>query len=104
MLVLMIVVMFMVMMMLVFVLMVVHVLADLLLAVHGHAHVGAGDAALHGGLGGEGHAGQIQAVQLFDKGRLVGQQFQQRRGEHIAGRAHGALDIEHFHERISSCV
>ena len=49
----------------------VHVAADLLLAVHRHRHVGAGDAALHRRLGGHLHAGQAQAVHPVQERRLV---------------------------------
>ena len=51
-----------------------YVVADLLLPVYRHRHMGAGDAAFDGRGGGYRHTGQAQAVHLLQKGRLVVQQ------------------------------
>ena len=44
-----------------------HVVAFLLFPAHGDRHLGAGDAALHSGLGGEHHPRQAQAVHALHK-------------------------------------
>ena len=44
-----------------------HVVAFLLFPAHGDGHLGAGDAALHSGLGGEHHPRQAQAVHALHK-------------------------------------
>ena len=42
-------------------------------------------------------AGDSEAVQLGDGGIPVGQEFQQRPGEHVAGRAHRTVEVERLH-------
>jgi hypothetical protein len=88
--------MIMVMIVMVFMVMVMNVLGFFLLAVHGHLHVGARNAALDGLLRFHMHAGQAQAVHFFNESLFVGNQFQQRRHQHIARRAHGAFQIQGF--------
>ena len=80
--------------MLMSVVMAVVVVALLLHAVHGDGDMSPGDAALHGGGAGHPNARQPQAVELPEKGRRVRQQLQQRGGEHIAGGAHAAVQIQ----------
>ena len=95
------VVMIVVMIVMVFMVMAVmmrmNVLGFFLFAVHGHLHVGARNAALDSLLRFHMHAGQAQAVHFFNESLFVGNQFQQRRHQHIARRAHGAFQIEGFH-------
>ena len=79
----------------------VRMLFALFLTVHGHAQVRARDAALDRPLGAKFHARQPQRVQLGNKSVAVVQQLQQRRRQHIARRAHRAVQIECFH-RVSS--
>lgn len=83
-----------VMMVRMIVVMAVVVVALLLHAVHGDGDMSPGDAALHGGGAGHPNARQPQAVELPEKGRRVRQQLQQRGGEHIAGGAHAAVQIQ----------
>ena len=73
----------------------------LFLTVHHHAQVRARDAALDRPLGAKFHTRQPQPVQLGDKRAAVVQQLQKRRRQHIARRAHRAVQIECFH-RVSS--
>ena len=75
----------------------VHILAFLLLPVDGDRHMGAGDAALYRGLGGELHPGDAQAVHAPDKLLRLGMKLQQSGGQHIAGSAHVAFQIQCFH-------
>ena len=74
-----------------------HVVAFLLFPAHGDGHLGAGDAALHSGLGGEHHPRQAQAVHALHKALGVGVELQQGGGEHIPGGAHVAFQIQCFH-------
>ena len=71
--------------------------ALLLLAVHGHRQVRAADAALLRRLPAERHPRNAQPVQLLYEGIGVGQQLEQRAGQHIARRAHAAVQIQYFH-------
>ena len=81
------------------VVMVVVVGFPLLMAVDGHRHVGAGDAAGHGRLRRHMDAGETQAVHLFQKGSLLllAQEFKEGGGEHIPGTPHGTLNVKGFH-------
>ena len=74
-----------------------HVVAFLLFPAHGDGHLGAGDAALHSGLGGEHHPRQAQAVHALHKALGVGVELQQGGGEHIPGGAHVAFQVQCFH-------
>ncbi len=75
----------------------VYILAFLLLPVDGDRHMGAGDAALYRGLGGELHPGDAQAVHAPDKLLRLGMKLQQGGGQHVAGSAHVAFQIQCFH-------
>ena len=72
-------------------------MAFLLFPAHGDGHLGAGDAALHSGLGGEHHPRQAQAVHALHKALGVGVELQQGGGEHIPGGAHVAFQVQCFH-------
>ena len=74
-----------------------HVVALLLFPAYGDRHLGAGDAALHSGLGGEHHPRQAQAVHALHKALGVGVELQQGGGEHIPGGAHVAFQVQCFH-------
>ena len=69
----------------------------LFLAIHRDGHLRAGNAALDGLRRGKTHAGHAERVQLRERRLPVGRQLQQRRRQHIAGRAHGAVEIDRFH-------
>jgi len=95
--------MIVIMMMLVVVLMMMlmaFVMRILLFAVDGHGHVDAVDAALHGVLALEAHAGQSEGVHPIDEGRRIVQKIAQRGHQHVARRAHVALKIKRFHSDI----
>ena len=97
--------MIVIMMMLVLMIMVMLVLMAfvvgiLLFAVDGHGHVDAVDAALHGVLALEAHAGQPEGVHPIDEGRRIVQKIAQRGHQHVARRAHVALKIKRFHSDI----
>ena len=91
---------------LVVVFVVVMVLLTLCLAVNSHLHMGAGDAALHRGHGGELHPREAKSVQFLNKFRalLFGKQLQKGPGEHIPGGAHVAVKIYYFHDCTSICI
>ena len=72
----------------------------LFLPVHGHRHMRTGDPALHGRLRAHPNAGKPQSVHPVDERLPVLCQFQQRGGQHIAGGAHAAFQIQRFH-RVS---
>ena len=69
----------------------------LLHAVHLHRHVGAPDAAAGHRFITVDHAGDADGVQLRQRPGLIRHQLQQRRRQHIACRAHGAVQIQCFH-------
>ena len=69
------------------------VVAFLLLAVDGHGDMRAGDAALHGRLLLHADARKAERVQFFDKAVGVRQKLQQCGGQHVARRAHAAVQI-----------
>ena len=75
------------------VLVAVVVVAFLLRAVYGDRHVRAGDPAFHGRLRLKVHARDAEAVELVEKRMPVGQKLEQRRGQHVAGGAHAAVEI-----------
>ena len=70
-----------------------HVGGFLFLSAHGHAHVRAGNPALHSALRFHGDPGKAQGVHLPEEGFPVLRQFQQRGGEHVPGGAHIAFKI-----------
>ena len=80
--------------------MAVDVVGMLLLAVHGHGDVGAGDAALLRRAALKAHAGQAQGVHAGGEGVGVGHEFGEGGHQHIAGGAHAAFDVECFHGSI----
>lgn len=84
------------------VVMVVVVGFPLLMAVDGHRHVGAGDAAGHGRLRRHVDAGETQGVHLFQKGcfLLLAQEFKEGGGEHIPGTPHGTFNVKGFHVTV----
>ena len=69
----------------------------LLRAVHGHGHVGAGDAAFHGGRSVVFHAGDAECVQRREGGIAIRTELQQGGSQHIARRTHGAVEIQGLH-------
>ena len=79
--------------------MVVVVVVPLLMAMDGHRHVGAGDAAGHRRLRRHVDAGETQAVHFVQKGGLLllAQKFKEGGGEHVPGAPHGAFDVKGFH-------
>ena len=91
--------MLMIVMMIVFVAMgmVVFVVGVFLDAVHGHGDVRAADAALLRGLPLNAHPRHAEAVHLVDKGIRRVDQLRQRAHQHVARRAHVALDVQRFH-------
>ena len=93
---------FMVIMVMIDVVMVVVVGFLLFMAVDGHRHVGAGDAAGHGRLRRHMDAGETQAVHLFQKGSLLllAQEFKEGGGEHIPGTPHDTLNVKGFHVTV----
>ena len=83
------------------VLVIVHVLRFLLLAVHLHAYVGAGDAALDGGLADELDPGDAQGIELGYKGVGIRHELKKSGGQHVAGSAHAAVYVESLHSKSS---
>ena len=81
---------------LVVVMMVVVVLAlDVPVDVHVHARA---DEAAHGrGIRVHVHARDAERVDARERGRAVGDQFKERGGEHVTGRAHRAFEVERLH-------
>ena len=66
-----------------------------------HDRAGPGDAAALRALTSGADLRQARGVEAAQKSLRIGVQFQQRRGEHIPRRAHGAIEIECFHARTS---
>ena len=66
-------------------------------AVHLYRNMGAADAAFADPLPGNLHTRYPDPVQILNKSVLVGEQLQQRGGEHIPRRPHTAVQIECFH-------
>lgn len=81
------------------VVMVVVVGFPLLMAVDGHRHVGAGDAAGHGRLRRHVDARETQAVHLLQEGGLLllAQKLKKGSGKHVASAPHGTFDVKGFH-------
>ena len=90
----------MVMMMMVMVMVLVQMLV-LFRAVHRHAKMRSRDTAFDRGLRINRHAGNTEGVQAIQKALPVRQQFQQCSGQHIPRRAHGAVQIQSSHFKIS---
>ena len=80
------------------VVMVVAVL-PLLVAVDGHRHMGARDAAGHRRLRRHADAGEPQTVHFLQEGGLLllAQKLKEGGGEHIPGTPHGTLNVKGFH-------
>jgi hypothetical protein len=76
------------------------VMAFLLFPVDRHRHMGAGDTALYGRLGGKFHPGNVQVVHTLHKLLRMGMEFQQSRSEHVPSSAHIAFQIQCFHVGI----
>ena len=72
-------------------------LLGLLFAVDSHRHVRAADAAFDRVLADVLHAGDPQRVQFLYKALRIGQQLQQSRRQHVARRAHAAVEIKRSH-------
>ena len=70
-------------------------------AVHLHRHMGAADAAARHHLVTVDHVGDADGVQLRYRPGLIRHQLQQRRRQHIARRAHAAVQIQSFHRNSS---
>ena len=86
-------------MVVVVVIMVVVVVVPLLMAVDGHRHMGARDAAGHRRLRLHVDAGKAQAVHLLQKGGLLllAQELKEGGGEHVPGAPHGTFNVKGFH-------
>ena len=79
--------------------MVVVVVVPFLLAVDGHRHVGARDAAGHRRLRRHADAGETQAVHLLQEGGLLllAQELEEGGGKHVPGAPHGTFNVKGFH-------
>ena len=79
--------------------MVVVVVVPFLLAVDGHRHVGARDAAGHRRLRRHADAGETQAVHLLQEGGLLllAQKLKEGSGKHVPGAPHGTFNVKGFH-------
>ena len=91
----------MVMIMMMVVVMVLVQMLVLFRAVHRHAKMRSRDTAFDRGLRVNGHTGNTEGVQAIQKALPVRQQFQQCSGQHIPRRAHGAVQIQSSHFKIS---
>ena len=81
----------------VFMLMFVRVRGQFLRAVDGHAHVRSRDATFDGRLRQNADARQAERVHFCEERLAVGQKLIQRAHQHVARRAHGAVQIDGFH-------
>ena len=81
------------------VVMVVVVVVPFLLAVDGHRHVGARDAAGHRRLRRHADAGETQTVHLLQEGGLLllTQELEEGGGKHVPGAPHGTFNVKGFH-------
>ena len=84
------------------VVMVVVVVVPLLLAVDGHRHVGARDAAGHRRLRRHADAGEPQTVHFLQEGGLLllTQELEEGGGEHVPGAPHSAFNVKGFHVTV----
>ena len=78
------------------------VVLPFLLAVDGHRHVSAGDAAGHRRLRRHMDAGETQTVHFLQKGGLLllAQKLEEGGGEHVSGAPHGAFKVKGFHVTV----
>ena len=75
----------------------VRVRGQFLRTVDGHAHVCSRDAAFDGRLRHNADARQAERVHFCEERLAVGQKLIQRAHQHVARRAHGAVQIDGFH-------
>ena len=68
---------------------------------HPDGKMGSRHTAFHAFFPADGDAGDAETVHFLKKRRPIGKQFQQRRGEHVPGGAHGAFDVQRFHPLTS---
>ena len=84
--------------------MVVMVTMEVLVLLHSRhpdGKVGSRHAAFDAFFPADGDAGDAETVHFCKECRPVGEQLQQRRGEHVPGGAHGAFDVQRFHPLTS---
>ena len=62
-----------------------------------HGYMRPRDAAFHGALAHIFHTGDPDGIQFRQKGAGIGKQLQQRRRQHIARRAHAAVQVKNSH-------
>ena len=79
------------------VMVVVVMVFSLLHAAYLHPEMGAGDAALDALFGGDGDAGDGQAIHPVNKVLGLGQKLQKGGGQHISGGTHAAVQIQCGH-------
>ena len=71
--------------------------SSLFLILHQYPHMGTPDPALFRGLQNIPYTGDSKAVQFRNHGGFVRKQFQQGGGQHVACRAHAAVQIKQLH-------
>ena len=101
--VMMVVMIMVVIMVVIMVMMVVVEVFVLLHAVHRNGDMGTRNTAFDGRLPRDGHAAKSDAVQLGKKFLRIGEKLQKGGSEHIACRAHGAVDVKCFHVTSPPC-